>query len=60
MLDLLERQWHTASIVQAIQGNAVEDWQEVQERFDRYLSGEEKEQSKQDEMRGLLGLTATS
>ncbi len=56
MLDLLERQWHTASIVQAIQGGEVEDWWIVQERFDRYLSGEEEAGDKLDEMRQLLGL----
>jgi hypothetical protein len=56
MLDLLERQWHTASITTAIQGGAVEDWGTLQERFDAYLSGKEVAQSKLEEMRGLLGL----
>lgn len=56
MLDRLERQWHTTSITAAVQGNEIEDWEMVQKRFDAYLSGQEVEQTKEQEMRGLLGL----
>lgn len=56
MLDLLERQWHTANLRAAIQGDDVEDWEKVQERFNLWLEGKEVAKSKEEEMRGLLGL----
>lgn len=56
MLDLLERQWHTASIAAAVGGGEVEAWEEVRQRFEEWLSGEVHEESKESAMRGLLGL----
>lgn len=56
MLDTVERQWHTASITNAVQGNQVEDWATVRQRFDDWLADEVQPQSKEDEMKHLLGL----
>lgn len=57
MLDLLERQWHTANLRAAIMGDDVEEWAQVQQRFDLWLEGKEVAQTKEEEMRGLLGLS---
>lgn len=57
MLDLLERQWHTATIAAAVTGQEMDDWGTLKEKFDAYLSGKEVAVSKEEEMRGLLGLS---
>lgn len=56
MLDALERQWHTASVVATIKGDEVEPWATVQENFDEYLEGEARPKTKDQEWRHLLGL----
>lgn len=56
MIDQIERQWHTASVCAAIQGNEIEDWFSLLERFDEYLLGETRPLSEEEERRKLLGL----
>lgn len=57
MIDAVERQWHTASICAAVQGNQVEPWAEVLERFDEYLSGAVKPVTEEEAKRRALGLS---
>jgi hypothetical protein len=57
MLDAIERQWHTATICAALTGGEVEPWDEVQKRFEEYLSGGVRPKTKDEEMRAALGLS---
>jgi hypothetical protein len=57
MLDAIERQWHTATICSALADGEVESWDEVQARFEEYLSGETRPKTKDEEMRAALGLS---
>lgn len=56
MLDALERQWHTATIASALGGGEVESWDEVQDRFTEFLSGDVRPKTKEEEMLSQLGL----
>jgi hypothetical protein len=56
MLDTVERQWHTASIVGAVKGEEVEPWDDLHARFDEYLNGEQRSRTEDEEKRWLLGL----
>lgn len=57
MINAVERQWHTASICAAIQGGKIEEWAEVLDRFDEYLSGEVRAVTEEEAKRRALGLS---